>query len=101
MRELHTIIRGKITTPQDLGLRQGTFIEILDICGQFPLFANPFGGYSSSSLEVLIDQIKNKENTKELNPLTLQRAIQAIKHIQNTINRNAENGLDNPLIREY
>lgn len=98
-RELYTIVNGEICEPQKLGLRQGAFLDMLDINGTQPLFSNPFGQYSANSLDKIISETKNFRSTRS--NLTLENSIDIIRQIQDKLNLASEEGLKNPLIRDY
>ncbi len=82
-RKLYHIINGEEYNPAELGLRQGSFLDTFDIKGQKKLFANPFGHYSATTLDKLLYQSERSNKDALLNPLTLDRAIEAIRHAQN------------------
>lgn len=84
-RKLYNIIQGIEYKPTDLGLRQGSFLDTFDITGQKKLFANPFGNYSSASLDCLLKMVNRKRDGVKPNQLTVDQAIQAIRSVQDQI----------------
>jgi hypothetical protein len=100
-RELYTVIQGESfpSNHPTLGLRQGAFLEIMDITGQTPLFANPFGAYSATSMEVLLKKIGNTPEYHE--PVSLMEIIEAIKMVQGTLENFIEAGLEHPFVYAY